>query len=439
MTFVPRNMEMTPAAPDETAVSRRYAWLVFALLFALMAVDYVDRQIVVSMLPQLGSQWGLSDTQLGSIVSTVPIIVALGVVPLSFLADRWGRVKSIFLMALIWSLATIACAFAGSYGQLLGARCVVGLGEAAYGTAGAALIASLFPARVRSTMLGGFLAAAVLGSVVGVMLGGTIAARWGWQVAFGIAGVPGLILAILFRLLVHESETQLAAAEAGRTPPARSLVRQLLRPRTVLVTSVGGGMQLLVVAATYAWLPSYLNRYYGLPSDQAGIKTAFVVLVGGLGAVLCSITADRLSRRLVCARLYVSAAAAIATTVLIGSAFALTPPGELQLWLIAAGGLVMTGSVGPIVAVVIDVSHPGLRATATAILSLIQNIVGLAGGPLVAGVLADAYGLQYAMSVVPAFSLVAAAMFAVAARTYVADSRSAGSGPRVSGFEPQGQ
>jgi len=98
-------MEMTPAAPDETAVSRRYAWLVFALLFALMAVDYVDRQIVVSMLPQLGSQWGLSDTQLGSIVSTVPIIVALGVVPLSFLADRWGRVKSIFLMALIWSKA----------------------------------------------------------------------------------------------------------------------------------------------------------------------------------------------------------------------------------------------------------------------------------------------------------------------------------------------
>jgi MFS family permease len=437
MTFMPRNVEMMPAGPNESAVSRRYAWLVFALLFAVMVVNYVDRQIVVSMLPQLRAQWSLSDTRLGAIVSIVPTIVALGVVPLSFLADRWGRVKSIFLMALIWSLATIACAFAGSYEQLLGARGVVGLGEAAYGTAGAALIASLFPARVRSTMLGAFLAAAVLGSIVGVMLGGTIAARWGWQVAFGVAGVPGLILAILFRLLVHDSETPLAASGAGRTVPARSLVQQLLRTRTVLVTSVGGGMQLLVVAATYAWLPSYLNRYYGLPSDQAGIKTAFVVLVGGLGAVLCSIIADRLSRRLVCGRLYVPAAAAITTTVLIGSAFALTSPGKLQLWLIAAGGLVMTGSIGPIVAVVIDVSHPGLRATATAVLSLIQNIVGLAGGPLVAGVLADAYGLQYAMSVVPAFSLVAAAMFAVAARTYVADSRSAAGGPGLRGFEPQ--
>ena len=122
---------------------------------------------------------GLSDTQLGGLVSIVAIAVALGVVPLSLLADRY--VKSIFLMALIWSLATVACAFSGSYAQLLAARGVVGLGEAAYGTAGAALIASLFPARVRSTMLGAFLAAAVVGSVLGVMLGGIIAERWGWQ------------------------------------------------------------------------------------------------------------------------------------------------------------------------------------------------------------------------------------------------------------------
>ncbi len=148
--------EFDPA--DHRPVARRTAWTVFTVLFLLMVVDYVDRQVVVSMFPHLKAQWTLSDSQLGALVSVVSVTVALGAVPLSLLADRWSRVKSIFLMALVWSLATITCAFAGSYLQLLGARSAVGLGEAAYGTVGAALIASLFPPRMRSTVLGAFLA-----------------------------------------------------------------------------------------------------------------------------------------------------------------------------------------------------------------------------------------------------------------------------------------
>ncbi len=85
---------------------RRYAWTVFAILFALMVVDYVDRQVIVSMFSHLKAEWSLSDGQLGALVSIVSVTVALGAVPLSLLADRWSRVKSIFLMALIWSLAT---------------------------------------------------------------------------------------------------------------------------------------------------------------------------------------------------------------------------------------------------------------------------------------------------------------------------------------------
>jgi MFS family permease len=397
---------------------QHYAWPVFALLLALMVVDYVDRQIVVSMLPQLRREWTLSDTQLGGLVSIVPIIVALGSVPLSLLADRWSTVKSIFLMALVWSVATIACAFSTSYEQLLGARGVVGLGEAAYGTAGAALIATLFPARMRSTMLGVFLGASVFGSVLGVMLGGIITERWGWQAAFGIAGIPGLILAVLFRLLAREQES---AWEVGRTTPGGGIVSQLLRPRTVPVTCIGGGLQLLVVSATYAWLPSYLNRYYGLSAGQAGVKTGLVILIGGFGAILWSIIADRLSRHLACARLYVPAAAAVMTAALLFGTFTWISPDENQFSLILAGGLVMTGSLGPAAAVIIDVSPPGLRATAASILALSQNLLGLAGGPFLTGLLADVYGLRFAMSVVPVFSLLAAVMFALAARTYLTD------------------
>ena len=410
---------------DNRPAPRRYAWTVFAIIFALMIVDYVDRQVVVSMFPHLKAQWDLSDRELGALVSIVSITVALGAVPLSFLADRWSRVKSIFVMAMVWSLATIAAAFAGSYAQLIGARSVVGLGEAAYGTVGMALLASLFPLRMRSTVLGAFLAAGMFGSVLGVMLGGFIAERWGWQTGFGAVGVPGLLLAFVFLLVVKDYKTVALPTAAGNDAKPRmsahAVIVELLRPSTALVTCVGAGLNLLVVSTMYAWLPSYLNRFYGLAPDQAGLKTGIVVLVGGLGALLWSVVADRLSARFPTARLIVPAIAAVATTVFMLAAFLGFPPGPVQFGLIIAGGLVMAGSVGPTDAVVIDVIHPALRATGASILSLSRNLFGLAGGPLLTGALSDAYGLHFAMSVVPLFGLLAAAMYMVAARTYVAD------------------
>ena len=402
-------------------------WTVFAILFLLMVVDYLDRQVVVSMFPHLKAQWNLSDSQLGGLVSIVSIAVALGAVPLSLIADRWGRVKSIFIMVLVWSGATLACAFARDYGTLVGARAMVGLGEAAYGTAGAALLATLFPPRMRSTVLGAFLAAAILGSVSGVMLGGFIAERWGWQSGFGAVAMPGFILAFAFVLLVRDYDTvKLPGAETprGARMTTRLVVAELLRPRTALVTCVGAGFNLLVVSTMYAWLPSFFNRYYGLAPDVAGAKTAIVVLLGGVGALVCSIVADRLSARVPSARLVVPAIAALLTTILMVTAFAAFPPGATQFGLILAGAFLMAGSVGPTDAVVIDVTHPGLRATAVSVLSLTRNLFGLAGGPLLAGALSDKFGLQFAMAVVPLFGVIAAFLFMRAARTYPADLRS---------------
>ncbi|MFO1311411.1 MAG: MFS transporter [Burkholderiales bacterium] len=416
-------------APDRPA-PRRYAWTVFAILFALMVVDYVDRQVVVSMFSHLKAQWGLSDGQLGALVSIVSVTVAIGAVPLSLLADRWSRVKSIFLMALVWSLATISCAFAGSYAHLLAARGVVGLGEAAYGTVGAAFIATLFPLRMRSSVLGAFFLAGILGSVLGVVLGGIIAQHFGWQAGFGAVGIPGLILAFVFLFAVRDYQTvalPIARHEGtGAKVAARAIIAALLRPRTALVACIGAGFQLLTLSMTYAWLPTYFNRYYDLPPDQAGLKAGLVVLLGGIGALVWGVVADRLTPRVACARLYVPVAGAVLTAVLMGLAFGAFPPGPAQFALILGGGLMMAVNVGPISAVVIDVVHPSVRATAASILSLVQNLFGLAGGPLLTGVLSDRYGLQFALAVVPAFCLAAAACFALASRTYVSDLRQAG-------------
>ncbi len=421
----------TPAAIAGTVASRSAPrrWAVFAILFALMVVDYLDRQVVVSMFPHLKAQWNLSDSELGGLVSIVSIVVAIGAVPLSLVADRWGRVKSIFIMVLVWSAASLACAFARDYGSLLAARGVVGLGEAAYGTAGAALLATLFPPRMRSTVLGAFLAAAILGSVSGVMLGGFIAQRWGWQAGFGAVAIPGFVLALVLIATVRDYDTvalprETKASDAAMT--TRLVVRELLRTKTALVTCVGAGFNLLVVSTMYAWLPSFFNRYYGLAPDVAGVKTAIVVMLGGIGALACSMIADRLSRRMPTARLMVPAFAALLTTAFMCVGFGVLSPGPAQFALIMAGAVVMAGSVGPTDAVVIDVSHPALRATSVSVLSLTRNLFGLAGGPLLAGALSDRFGLQFAMAVVPVFGLIAAALFIRAARTYPADLARAG-------------
>ena len=94
----------------------------------------------------------------------------------------------------------------------------------------------------------------------------------------------------------------------------------------------------------------------------------------------------------------------------------------MQLACIGIGGFVMTCTVGPVSAVVADVVHPGVRATGLAVLALFQNLLGLAAGPFIAGVLSDAWGLPSALALMPVFGLAAAGFFAVAARSYETDA-----------------
>ena len=113
------DMQADTPARFNSQVSRPRAWFAFAMIFLLMISDYVDRQITVSLFPHLKLEWDLSDKRLGALVSVISIVVALGSIPVALLADRFGRVKSIFVMATIWSLATISCMFA----QLWAAVC----------------------------------------------------------------------------------------------------------------------------------------------------------------------------------------------------------------------------------------------------------------------------------------------------------------------------
>ena len=419
---------------DDYLFSRGKAWFALLMTLGLMVFDYIDRQIIVSLFPYLKAAWGVSDKELGALVSVVSVTVALGSVPIALFADRASRVKSIVLMAVIWSLATILCMFTGNFSQLLAARSIVGLGEAGYGSVGGALIATHFPARMRGAVMAGFLATVSVGSVLGVMLGGLIASQWGWQAAFGVVGFPGLVLALLY-LTVRDYRTveltpALDKATQSMSDAAGHIVRILVRSRTILWVCIGGAAQLIVVSAVWSWLPSFLNRAYGLAPAEAGVKAALVVLAGGIGSVVCGAVVDRAGKSRPRAKFTALASLCIATLVILMLAFgtgllglSLSP--GLQFALIGLGGFIMTCTVGPTAAIVIDVVHPGVRATGCSVLALFQNLFGLALGPFIAGLFSDVWGLELALAIMPLFSAIAAASFVIAADSYESEKQRA--------------
>ncbi|MCL6300797.1 MFS transporter [Streptomyces kronopolitis] len=430
-------------------VSRRHAWGVALMVVALAVTDYLDRQIVVSTFPYLKKVWGLSDTALGALVTTVSVTMAVFALPAARLADRWGRVKTIAAMGSAWSLAALACAVSGNYAQLFAARSLLGVGEAGYGPAGAALLSGYFPQRLRATVLSVFQAAGPLGSVLGVVLGGVMAARLGWRVTLGAFGVPGLLLALVF-LKVRDYRTPVVSGVGGpdscagpragqgptgeRAPFGRqdlaAMVRELFRSRTAVWCYLGGAFNLVVLSTLYTWLPSYLGRAYGLPSVQAGMAAALFILAGFVGAIVFGHLADRCAAGRPRRRLMVPAVLAAVAWVLLSAAFGVLGPGDAQYALIVVAGLPVAAALGTAPAAVIDVVHPGVRATAVGMTVLVQNLFGLAVGPVLTGLLSDAFGLGTALAVMPLFCLAAAAAFRLGSRSYEKDLAAvSGGGP----------
>ncbi len=142
----------------------------------------------------------------------------------------------------------------------------------------------MFAARKRATVLGGFQAAAPIGTVLGVVLGGVLVANWGWRAALGLFAIPGLVLALAF-LRLRDYRTVRVVRPAGTRQRVRATVGELFRARSGVAAYVGGACQLMVVSTLYTWLPSYLNRSYGLPIDRASALAAAVIIGGGVGTV----------------------------------------------------------------------------------------------------------------------------------------------------------
>ncbi|WP_233859881.1 MFS transporter [Paraburkholderia sp. HD33-4] len=415
-------MQATAAVGDPYArapsVSSAYAWCVFALTFGLLLADYMSRQVLNAVFPLLKAQWMLTDTQLGSLSSIVSLMVGLLAFPLSILADRWGRVRSLFLMAMLWSVATLGCAISTSYGQMFAARLFIGVGEAAYGSVGLAVVLSVFPAHLRATLSGSFLAGGSFGSMLGMAVSGIVAAHLGWRWAFATMAVFGFVLAVLYRIVVTEQRIAPGRPAVSRGMPngpkprftARGLARALFASKSVVFAYLGCGVQLILPGATFVWLPSYLLRSYGMPLDRASALAAMLVLTSGVGLIGCGMLTDRISRTRPARKWTMAIAYCALSGIAFVTAFRL-PPGPPQLVLIGVGMLLESGAVGPTGALVAELTPPQLHATAMAIWALANNLLGLAAGSVMTGMLADRMGLRAALELIPLATLVSTLLF----------------------------
>lgn len=399
-----------------------YGWLVFALAFGLLISDYMARQVLNAVFPLLKAEWSLSDAQLGLLSGVVALIVGLLTFPLSLLADRWGRVKSLTLMAVLWSAATLLCAVAQNYSQMLVGRILVGVGEAAYGSVGIALVISVFPSRMRATLSAAFMAGGLFGQVLGVAVGGEIAGTYGWRAAFLAIGMAGLILAVIFPVVVREHKIA-AVSVAGveeSEPLARPPLASLFAGRTVKLVYLASGLQLFSAAAIPAWLPTFLGRYHLMSVAEAGRVSALLFLACGVGMIACGLLSDRLARNRPDRKIQ------LAVIYCIGAALALTTamqcaPGLAQLMLLGLAMFLVAGTTGPAGAMVANLTPVAIHGTAFATLTLAHNLIGLAPGPVITGWIADRSDLHFAFQLLPLVGIAAAGAFALSRRSYLAD------------------
>jgi MFS family permease len=425
-----RSTVVPAALPGErAAVPKGTGWL-FAGLFLLYMFDYIDREVISSLIPFLKAPvadggLGISDTQAGSLASAVYWSIVIFTFPVSILVDRWSRKRSVGLMVMLWSVATGMAAFVKTFPHLFLTRLGVGVGEAGYSPGGTAMISAMYPMEKRSRMMGLWNASIPLGSAIGVALGGIIAARWGWKHAFGLVAIPGFVIGVLFFFLARDYRTVKLERPATKTRAARrmfvrEIVRDMVHTPSLLLTYVAFAGNTFLTSAYLIWLPSYFVRTQGMAAGQAGLKASSIMLLAIVGAPLGGYLVDALRKRHVPARpLFAGLSTLLSAGIWLLAFGVFSGTAQYIVMMIAAVCtlLYLSGAA----AVTQDVVHPGLWAVSFAICVIVQNLLGSSTGPIVVGAISDKYGLSIALLLVPIASLIAGALFLVSAAFYRRD------------------
>ncbi len=401
-----------------------------------MLVSIMDRYVVSILMEQIKADLGLTDTQLGWLVGPAFVIVhVICQLPLARIADFTNRRNMIAIAMSLWSLFTMAAGLAKSFPMLMFTRMGVGVTEAGCAPPMASLLSDYFTPERRGRAMSVFTIGGVAGIGAGMLLGGFVGQAYGWRTAMFVAGIPGIILAIIFYLTVREpprgqAEAGTAAVDAPR-PSLREVLRTLFSKRSFGWLIVGASFLNIVALGRGVWEPVFLMRVYGMEQAAAGL-TYFLIspLPSMVGALAGGFVADHLAQRDRRWCMWLPAAAMLLTFPL-SAAFLLSPVTATVLWglpvgfLFSLGASLAGGMASPAtIATGQNLSPPAMRAMTHALWTMASNLVGMGLGPLLVGGLSDAFAadfgdesIRYALVCVSAVALLSALAFLRGAKT----------------------
>lgn len=289
---------------------------------------------------------------------------------------------------------------ASTYGHLVLARSLLGLGEVTYGTLAPTILADLYPRQRRGKILSYFYLAVPVGSALGYILGGWITPHYGWRTAFWVVGAPGLLAALAGLLLREPRRGAMDDMAASDTQllghgPMRFSWRDygvLRRNRSYIANALGMAMMTFALGGLALWMPTYLHRVKGMTLAEANLWIGPLTVVAGLvGTLTGGWLADRLLRRTPAAYFLVAGVGMLwATPFTLVALLAQEPTVYLVATFLAECGLFL--NTGPCNAILVNVVHPAMRSTAFAINIFLIHMLGDIWSPIAIGALADAAG-----------------------------------------------
>jgi MFS family permease len=402
-----------PADPAaEKSRSDAYGWYVVGVLMFTLAVAYVDRQILSLLVGPIKLHFGVSDTHIGLLAGfAFALFYTLLGVPIARLSDRYNRILIISIGVIVWTFMTVACGLANSFAMLFLARVGVGIGEAALGPAAYSVIADYFPPEKVARAIGVYVAGLYLG-VGFAMIGGSIVVQsvgevgtralpllgelHGWQIAFVIAAVPGVVAVALLATVREPARRHFAADGSGRSAAAgaagwRELWMFLRANRRFFVClTLGASFVGTVIMAYLVWTPEMMRRTHDIPIAEAGFLFGVLLLVfGGPGPYAGGWLAAWLARRGY-RDAEMRACVIGCCAILIFSVLAPLAPTATLAW----------ASIGPLLFVLavpqglapamLQLATPNrMRARATALFTLVAVLIGASAGPALVAVLTD--------------------------------------------------
>ncbi|AQH03484.1 MFS transporter [Burkholderia sp. KK1] len=291
----------------------RSRYWVYLMLFALAAINYLDRVALSVSAGHVQAALGIDKVQLGYLFSSFLWGYTLCLIPMGLLIDRFGsRSVTAFSMAL-WSAATALTGAATSMGGVVAARVVMGIGESCCYPAASRIIREWVPSSERGTAMTVFNSGAYFGPALGAVGLSWLVSVLDWRISFAICGLVGFVwLAVWLAFFrqpeeaswISDEERETIRRERETTSQAQAVASQPIGLSRIIASRTMWGLMLTQGAGAYTqylfltWLPNYLQAERGMTL----LKSGTVMALPYIGSIVVSVALGMLSDRLLTAR-----------------------------------------------------------------------------------------------------------------------------------------